>query len=115
MMRAVFLAAAIGLIALPAAAQVRAPEGMGAFSQYYPGPSEGRFNSPGGESMYSAPHQSEVGDRLAREMRERIATGMVRKGRCDDALKLAKRQGDEMLAERVTATCTALRSGKWPT
>lgn len=109
-MRVVVLAAAIGFLAVPAAAQVRSPEGMGAFTQYYPGPAEGRFTSPGGENTRSISQQSE----MASEIRERIATGMVRKGRCDDALKLAQRQGDQVLAGRVTATCAALRSGKWP-
>lgn len=49
------------------------------------------------------------------EMRVRVVAKMVSRGRCDDALKLARRQNDKVLAERITATCTVLRSGKWPT
>jgi hypothetical protein len=40
-----------------------------------------------------------------REQRARIAASLIRDGRCDDAARLAKRQGDGPMLSRINAVC----------
>lgn len=63
---------------------------------------------------YSQPMVSATKEAALSEMRVRVATKMVQQGRCDDALKLAQRQNDKDLGDRVATTCAAIGSPKMP-
>lgn len=63
----------------------------------------------------SRPITSANHEQAMSSLRERVATGMIRKGRCSEAARYAERQNDKILAERVNATCAAVRSPRLPT
>lgn len=64
--------------------------------------------------VYAQPMVSATKEAALSEMRVRVATKLIQQGRCDDALKLARRQNDKDLGERVAATCAAFGSSKRP-
>lgn len=63
---------------------------------------------------YAQPMVSATKEAALSEMRVRVATKLVQQGRCDEALKLAQRQNDKDLGERVAATCATFGSPKMP-
>lgn len=95
---------AVAAAPLAQAQTVTPPSPNGYFTHAYQAPFTGAAME---EPSFSRPLTSANHERTMSELRQRVATGLVRKGRCIEAARYAERQNDTMLAKRVRATCAA--------
>jgi hypothetical protein len=108
-MRKILIASILALAAASAAHAQTAPGGPAANTVFVDDITAGGYS--GQQHTLNVPQINYTEQARLREVRARVAAGMIRAGRCDAAARLAETQRDDAMVKRIGEVC-AVAAGR---